>query len=209
MATTVDLGNVIGPQGPQGVQGIQGPKGDTGATGPQGPKGATGAADASQLSACMALGVVDTSSITLNTQKTFAGFPNIKVRTTAYNDLYKYLITEYRSIESVIFWVPTTTTGNKINYLTYATQIFQVSQFNRTIASDVLNFDIVADCFINNGVVQNASSTMLNLARVELAMYSKTEITMNISSSSAMGVQTSSTASQFYIVLLTFSPKYN
>lgn len=32
--TTVDLGNVMGPQGP---------KGDTGATGPQGPKGDTGA----------------------------------------------------------------------------------------------------------------------------------------------------------------------
>lgn len=33
MATTVDLGNVIGPQGPQGVQGVQGPKGDTGPAG--------------------------------------------------------------------------------------------------------------------------------------------------------------------------------
>ena len=33
MATTVDLGNVIGPQGPQGAQGIQGPKGDTGPAG--------------------------------------------------------------------------------------------------------------------------------------------------------------------------------
>lgn len=33
MATTVDLGRVIGPQGPQGVQGIQGPKGDTGPAG--------------------------------------------------------------------------------------------------------------------------------------------------------------------------------
>ena len=33
MATTVDLGNVIGPQGPQGPQGIQGPKGDTGPAG--------------------------------------------------------------------------------------------------------------------------------------------------------------------------------
>lgn len=51
MATTVDLGNVIGPQGPQGVQGIQGPKGDTGPkgntglqgpTGPRGPQGPTG-----------------------------------------------------------------------------------------------------------------------------------------------------------------------
>ena len=41
MATTVDLGKVIGPQGPQGLQGIQGPKGETG---PQGPKGETGPA---------------------------------------------------------------------------------------------------------------------------------------------------------------------
>lgn len=45
MATTLDLGNVIGPQGPKGdtgATGPQGPKGETGATGAQGPKGDTG-----------------------------------------------------------------------------------------------------------------------------------------------------------------------
>lgn len=48
MATTVDLGKVVGTTGPQGPQGIQGPKGDTGPqgfkgpTGSQGPKGDTG-----------------------------------------------------------------------------------------------------------------------------------------------------------------------
>ena len=39
MATTVDLGRVVGATGPQGPQGVQGVKG---ATGPQGPKGDTG-----------------------------------------------------------------------------------------------------------------------------------------------------------------------
>ncbi len=46
MATTLDLGRVVGPQGPKGdtgATGPQGPKGDTGAVGPQGPKGDTGA----------------------------------------------------------------------------------------------------------------------------------------------------------------------
>lgn len=42
MATTVDLGKVIGAQGPQGSQGPQGPTGPTGPTGPQGPQGVQG-----------------------------------------------------------------------------------------------------------------------------------------------------------------------
>lgn len=32
MATTIDLGQVVGPQGPKGDTGAQGPKGDTGLT---------------------------------------------------------------------------------------------------------------------------------------------------------------------------------
>ena len=46
MATTLDLGLVVGPQGPKGdtgATGPQGPKGDTGATGPKGATGAAGA----------------------------------------------------------------------------------------------------------------------------------------------------------------------
>ena len=41
--TTINTGNVVGPQGIQGIQGIQGPTGATGATGATGSTGATGA----------------------------------------------------------------------------------------------------------------------------------------------------------------------
>lgn len=53
--STVDLGNVMGPQGPKGEKGdtgatgAQGPKGDTGAAGPQGPKGEPGSGGAYEL----------------------------------------------------------------------------------------------------------------------------------------------------------------
>lgn len=198
MATTVDLGNVIGPRGPQGVQGIQGPKGDTG------PKGATGAADTSKLPVYVALGTLCADRYALNTEKTYVGFPNVSIRTSTYNDLYKYLITEGRLVKSVEFQAPQSYhLGSTISYPTYGSQLFTVSQYHKTVASDVLNFDILADCFINNGLVTNASSTMLNLARVELAMHSKTEVTMNISSSSAMGMASNSNV---YIIVLMLTP---
>ena len=40
--TTIDAGNVMGPEGPQGPQGTKGDTGETGATGEQGPKGNDG-----------------------------------------------------------------------------------------------------------------------------------------------------------------------
>ena len=40
MATTIDLGSVLGPQGPQGETGPQGPQGPQGLQGPRGPSGA-------------------------------------------------------------------------------------------------------------------------------------------------------------------------
>ena len=51
-------------------------------------------------------------------------------------------------------------------------------------------------------MVTNASSTMLNLARVELSMTSQTEIMMNVSSSSAMGFDNNST----YAMYMSFKP---
>lgn len=42
MATTVDLGKVMGAQGPQGAQGPIGPTGPQGPTGPKGPTGPRG-----------------------------------------------------------------------------------------------------------------------------------------------------------------------
>ena len=50
-ASTIDAGNVIGPQGPQGIQGIQGPQGNIGLTGPQGPQGIQGDGNAGVSSA--------------------------------------------------------------------------------------------------------------------------------------------------------------
>lgn len=74
MATTYDLGNVVGPQGP---------KGDTGATGPQGPKGDTGATPTITASATVDANV-GTPSVTITKGGTAAAptfafaFKNLK-----------------------------------------------------------------------------------------------------------------------------------
>ncbi len=300
MATTVDLGNVIGPRGPQGVQGPQGPKGATGPKGETGPAGTTNwngiqnkpfssihtssdvfsIDEAGELSikcatviancleypsngflttqykpeqdtftlnfapagkrqhgivsigdglnvtsdgtiSCdaatkeyvdgrtaneLALGTLYTDRAALNTQKTYVGFPNITIRTSIYNKLYEYIVTQGRVVESVIFYVPKLTTGQNVSFQPNAIQTFQVSHFKRTLVNGVLNFSIVADCFINDGIVQNASSTVLNLGRITLSMNSKTTILMDISSSSAMSLASSQ---NLYILLLTFSKSFS
>lgn len=150
----------------------------------------------------LALGVLYTNGAALNTQKTYVGFPNITIRTSTYDTLYKYIVTQSRVVESVIFYVPKVTTGQNASFLPHAIQTFQVSHFKRTVVNGVLNFSIVADCFINDGIVQNASSTMLNLGRITLSMNSKTTILMEISSSSAMSLASSE---NLYLPMLTFS----
>lgn len=150
----------------------------------------------------LALGVLYTQGAALNTQKTYVGFPNITIRTSIYDKLYEYIVTQGKVVESVIFYVPKLTTGQNVSFQPNAIQTFQVSHFKRTLVNGVLNFSIVADCFINDGIVQNASSTVLNLGRITLSMNSKTTILMDISSSSAMSLASSN---NLYILLLTFS----
>ena len=105
-------------------------------------------------------------------------------------------------VESIIFYVPKLTTDQNVSFQPNVVQTFKVSHFKRTLVNGVLNFSIVADCFINDGIVQNASSTVLNLGRITLSMNSKTTILMDISSSSAMILASSD---NLYIPLLTFS----
>ena len=134
---------------------------------------------------------ISTSTVALDTNKTFAGFPNIPIEIGTYNTLYMYVDRLNLVPDSIIF--------EKNGSATSPTkqQVFSVSQSQHIYTSGVLNFDILADCFVNFGMVTNASSTMLNLARVELSMTSKTEIMMNVSSSSAMGFDGNSTYAMY------------
>ena len=130
---------------------------------------------------------VKTSTAALDTNKTFAGFSNISISSSTYN-LVSIYIKDWTFIpEAIIF--------ETIGSLTRPTkrQVFTVSQCQHIYTNDILNLNILADCFVNFGMITNASSTMLNLARVELSMTSKTEIMMNISSASAMDIDKNST----------------
>ena len=140
---------------------------------------------------------IATSTAALNTNKTFAGFPNISITDTVYNALYQYADIYKLVPDSIIF--------EKAGISTSPTksQVFSVSQSQRIYTGGGLNLNVIADCFVNFGMVTNASSTMLNLARVELSMTSKTEIMMNVSSSSAMGFDSNST----YAMYMSFKPR--
>ena len=130
---------------------------------------------------------VKTSTAALDTNKTFAGFSNISISSSVYN-LMNIYIKDWTFIpEAIIF----ETIGSSIRPT--KRQVFTISQCQHIYVNDILNVNILADCFVNFGMITNASSTMLNLARVELSMSSKTEIMMNVSSASAMDIDKNST----------------
>lgn len=134
---------------------------------------------------------VSTSTATLDTNKTFAGFSNIKLLSSAYDLMYTYIKLKKFTPDCIIFEAQgKTQTPTK-------QQVFTVSQSQNIYINNVLNLNILADCFVNDGMITNASSTMLNLARVELSMSSKTEIMMNVSSASAMGIDKNSTYAMY------------
>lgn len=134
---------------------------------------------------------VSTSTAALDTNKTFAGFSNMTLSSSAYNLMYTYIKLKNFTPDCIIFQAQgTTQTPTK-------QQVFTVSQSQNIYMSNVLNLNILADCFVNFGMITNASSTMLNLARVELSMTSKTEIMMNVSSASAMGIDKNSTYAMY------------
>lgn len=130
---------------------------------------------------------VKTSTAALDTNKTFAGFSNIGISSSTYN-LVSIYIKDWTFIpEAIIFeTIGSSTRPTK-------RQVFTISQCQHIYVNDILNINLLADCFVNFGMITNASSTMLNLARVELSMSSKTEIMMNVTSASAMGIDTNST----------------
>lgn len=134
---------------------------------------------------------VSTSTAVLNTNMTFATFSNIKLPSSAYDLMYTYIKLKNFTPDCIIFQVQgQTQTPTK-------QQVFTVSQSQNVYISNVLNLNILADCFVNYGMITNASSTMLNLARVELSMSSKTEILMNVSSASAMNIDKNSTYAMY------------
>ena len=130
---------------------------------------------------------VQASKAALDTNKTFAGFSNIPITSSTYYLVSTYIKDWTFIPEAIIF----ETIGSSIRPT--KRQVFTVSQCQHVYVNSVLNLDILADCFVNFGMITNASSTMLNLARVELSMSSKTEMMMNVSSASAMGIDKNST----------------
>lgn len=130
---------------------------------------------------------VQASKAALDTNKTFAGFSNIPITSSTYSLVSTYIKDWTFIPEAIIF--------ETIGSYTRPTkrQVFTVSQCQHIYINDILNLNILADCFVNFGMITNASNTMLNLARVELSMTSQTEIMMNISSASAMGTDKNST----------------
>lgn len=130
---------------------------------------------------------VKTSAAALDTNKTFAGFQNISITQSTYNLVSTYIKDWTFIPEAIIF----ETIGSSTRHT--KRQVFTVSQCQHIYVNDTLNLNLLADCFVNFGMITNASNTMLNLARVELSMSSKTEIMMNVSSASAMGIDKNST----------------
>ena len=130
---------------------------------------------------------VKTSTAALDANKTFAGFSNISISSWTYNLVSTYIKDWTFIPEAIIF----ETIGNSSTPT--KRQVFTISQCQHIYVNDILNVNLLADCFVNFGMITNASSTMLNLARVELSMSSKTEIMMNVTSASAMGIDTNST----------------
>ena len=134
---------------------------------------------------------VSTSTAALDTNKTFAGFSNITIDNLVYNQLYMYMYRAKMVPDSIIF----ETTGSSTSPT--KRQVFAISQCQHIYINNILNLNLLADCFVNFGMITNASSTMLNLARVELSITSKTEIMMNVSSASAMSIDTHSTYAMY------------
>lgn len=134
---------------------------------------------------------IATSTAALNASKTYAGFPNISIDATVYSMLFRYVYKGKLVPDAIIFEKAGSTTSPTKR------QVFSVSQSQYIRTADVLNLNVLADCFVNFGMVTNASSTMLNLARVELSMSSSAEIMMNVSSSSAMGFDKNSTYAMY------------
>lgn len=134
---------------------------------------------------------VSTSTAVLDTNKTFAGFSNITMDNLVYSSLYMYMYRAKMVPDSIIF----ETTGSSTSPT--KRQVFAISQCQHIYVNNILNLNLLADCFVNFGMITNASSNMINLARVELSITSTTEIMMNVSSASAMGIDTRSTYAMY------------
>lgn len=134
---------------------------------------------------------VSTSTAALDTNKTFAGFSNITMDNFVYSSLYMYMYRAKMVPDSIIF----ETTGSSTSPT--KRQVFAISQCQHIYVNNILNLNLLADCFVNFGMITNASSNMINLARVELSITSTTEIMMNVSSASAMGIDTRSTYAMY------------
>lgn len=134
---------------------------------------------------------VSTSTAALDTNKTFAGFSNITMDNLVYNSLCMYMYRAKMVPDSIIF----ETTGSSTSPT--KRQVFAISQCQHIYVNNILNLNLLADCFVNFGMITNASSNMINLARVELSITSTTEIMMNVSSASAMGIDTRSTYAMY------------
>ena len=134
---------------------------------------------------------VSTSTAALDTNKTFAGFSNITMDNLVYSSLYMYMYRAKMVPDSIIF----ETTGSSTSPT--KRQVFAISQCQHIYVNNILNLNLLADCFVNFGMITNASSNMINLARVELSITSTTEIMMNVSSASAMGIDTHSTYAMY------------
>lgn len=124
------------------------------------------------------LGTLDLSS-TSSADAKFIGLPNIE-------DLPYEFIDKLESnyvIQSLTFVVNARKDINQ-----YVAQTFTVSQEQTAVVSGAVNADILADCFPNYGMVVNSSTTMLNLARIQLSVQGDTAL-LNVSAVENIKVQ--------------------